>query len=251
MKQVAFILLSLWMMLSAEAQDIRVIIKEAETFDQQLKEPEALEKYKAALLVESNHLKALVRSAELHVSIGAREKDEKSKKRYYETALAYAKRASDAHPQEADAWYAMSMASGRMTDVEPERKKIVAFVKDTKVFADKAISLNPNHGKAHYTLGKWHYEMVNLSGFKKAAVKLFYGGLPEGTLDKAIEHMELCRKFEPYFVVNYYDLAVAYQQKNRPSQAIEVLNKMVRLPNRSFDDPALKAEGKKLLESIQ
>jgi tetratricopeptide (TPR) repeat protein len=100
-------------------------------------------------------------------------------------------------------------------------------------------------------MGKWHYEMANLSGLKKVAVKMLYGGLPPGTMEEAIQYMEKCKTLEPYFVANYLDLAKAYKDDHKPAQAIEVLNKLVKLPTRTTDDIALKAEGAKLLASMQ
>ena len=76
-------------------------------------------------------------------------------------------------------------------------------------------------------------------------------GLPNGDLDSAIANFEKCKSLDPYFVLNYLDLAKAYRDNHRPTQAIEVLNKLVKLPVRTADDPALKAEGAKLLDSIQ
>ena len=93
--------------------------------------------------------------------------------------------------------------------------------------------------------------MANLSGIKKVAVKLFYGGLPEGNLDDAIRYMEKCKSLEPYFVSNYLDLAKAYKDNRRPAEAMEVLNRLVKLPTRTTDDIAYKAEGSKLLASMQ
>lgn len=245
------ILIGSLLMLTAGAQDINVLLKEADNLEKQLKEPEALEKYKQVLLQNPVQLKALVKAAELNVSLGNRQTDKNSKRLYYETALSFANRAFMADSNQADASYAMSMASGKMTDVESENRKIVAYVKDVKKYADRALSINPNHARANYTLGKWHYEMANLSGVKKIAVKLFYGGLPDGNLDEAITYMEKCRSLEPYFVSNYLDLAKAYKDNRRPAQAIEVLNRLVKLPTRSTDDITSKAEGTKLLESMQ
>lgn len=245
------ILLGSLLMLTAGAQDINVLLKEADNLEKQLKEPEALDRYKQVLLQNPVQLKALVKAAELNVALGNRQTDKTSKRLYYETALSFANRAFMADSNQADASYAMSMASGKMTDVETENRKIVAYVKDVKKYADRALSINPNHARANYTLGKWHYEMANLSGVKKMAVKLFYGGLPEGNLDDAIMYMEKCRSLEPYFVSNYLDLAKAYKDNRRPAQAIEVLNRLVKLPTRSTDDIANKAEGAKLLESMQ
>lgn len=245
------ILLGSLLMLTAGAQDINVLLKEADNLEKQLKEPEALDRYKQVLLQNPVQLKALVKAAELNVALGNRQTDKNSKRLYYETALSFANRAFMADSNQADASYAMSMASGKMTDVETENRKIVAYVKDVKKYADRALSINPNHARANYTLGKWHYEMANLSGVKKMAVKLFYGGLPEGNLDDAIMYMEKCKTLEPYFVSNYLDLAKAYKDNRRPAQAIEVLNRLVKLPTRSTDDIANKAEGAKLLESMQ
>lgn len=238
-------------MFSVNAQEINILLKEADNLEKQLKEPEALEKYKQVLLQNPTHLKSLVKLAELNVALGNRQVDKNSKKLYYETALSFANRAYQADSNQADASYAMSMVAGKMTDVESENKKIVAYVKDVKLYADKALSINPNHAKANYTLGKWHYEMANLSGIKKVAVKLFYGGLPEGNLDDAIRYMEKCKSLEPYFASNYLDLAKAYKDNRRPAEAMEVLNRLVKLPTRTTDDIAYKAEGSKLLASMQ
>ncbi len=238
-------------LLSAPAQEINVLLKEADNLEKQLKEPEALDKYKQVLLQNPNHLKSLVKLAELNVALGNRQTDKNSKRLSYETALSFANRAFQADSNQADAAYAMAMVAGKMTDVESENKKIVAYVKDVKLYADRALSINPNHAKANYTLGKWHYEMANLSGIKKVAVKLFYGGLPEGNLDDAIRYMEKCKSLEPYFVSNYLDLAKAYKDNRRPAEAIEVLNRLVKLPTRTTDDIAYKAEGSKLLASMQ
>jgi hypothetical protein len=254
MKPIVKIVLTFFLSLAAfnvQAQDINVLLKEADNLEKTQKENDALEKYKLVLLQEPAHVKALVKSSELNASLGNRQADKNNKRLYYETALAFANRAYQADSNQADASYAMAMASGKMTDVESENKKLVAYVRDIKKYTDKALTLNPNHAKANYTLGKWNYEMANLSGLKKAAVKILYGGLPEGTLELAIQYMEKCKTLEPYFVANYLDLAKAYKDDHKPAQAIETLNKLVKLPTRTSDDAALKAEGAKLLADMQ
>ncbi len=82
-------------------------------------------------------------------------------------------------------------------------------------------------------------------------MKTLYGGLPKGDIDSAILYMEKCRVLDQYFVRNYLDLAKAYQYKSQPAKAIEVLNKLVKLPNRTADDAALKEEGKQILQQMQ
>lgn len=248
--KIVILLLSVFQSTSTFSQDVNVMFKEADNLEIKLKEPEALDKYKQILVIEPNSIKALVKATELSCSIGGRLPVKKDKQLYYQSALAFAQRAIAADAKNADANYAMAAASGKMTEVETENKKVVAYVKDIKAYADKALAINPNHGKANYTLGKWHVEMVNLSGFKKAAVKMFYGGLPDGTVESAILYMDKCKTLEPYFMLNFLELAKVYKQDGKPTKAIEVLQKLVKLPIRTFDDTAYKAEGQKMLDEL-
>ncbi len=162
----------------------------------------------------------------------------------------YAIKAHSLNPNSADVNYVMSIVSGKMTEVETDSKKTIEYVKDTRKYADKAVSINPNHAKANYALGKWNFEIVQLSWVKKMAVKAFFGGMADGTIEEAIKFMEKARGLDQYYVLNYLDLAKAYKYDNKPSKAIEVLNKMVKLPNRTADDSIYKIEGKKLLDEL-
>ena len=100
-------------------------------------------------------------------------------------------------------------------------------------------------------MGKWHYEIMTLSWVKKVAVKALYGGLPEADMDSAIANFEKCRTLDQYFARNYLDLAKAYQSNSQPAKAIEILHLLVKLPNRCYDDAAIKNEGKQLLTKLE
>jgi tetratricopeptide (TPR) repeat protein len=234
-----------------QAQDVKVLLKEADNFERSLKETEAVDKYKQVLAIEPTQLYALTRSAELTSAIGARQADKNLKKTYYETAKDFADRALAVNPNSAEANYVRALVAGKLTETETENKKIVAHVKDMKDYADKALSIDPNHARANYVVGKWHFQMVNLSWAKKAAVKVLFGGLPEAKIEEAIKYMEKSRQLDKYFVLDYLDLAKAYKYDNKPAKAIEVLNLLVKLPNRTADDPALKEEGRKILSEMQ
>jgi tetratricopeptide (TPR) repeat protein len=235
-----------------EAQSVTGMIQQAEQMERQLKESEAIKIYQSVLLQEPQSVLVLCKLAELHTVLGNKESsDKKSKKLMYETAYAFAKRAYAADSNRVESNYVMSMASGNLTDFESDNKKVVGYVRDVRHYADRAVSLQPNYGKAQYVLGKWHYEMVKLSAFKKAAVKLFFGGLPEGEIEKAIFHMEKCKQLEPYMVSNYLDLGRAYKENRNPTKAIEILTQLQKLPNRTSADPILKAAGAELLTTLQ
>ncbi|MBA4196486.1 MAG: hypothetical protein C0459_02925 [Chitinophaga sp.] len=233
------------------AQETAQLMKEAVNLENQFKETEALAKYKQILVNEPNNLKALLKATELSCSTGERLPIKNDKRLTFESALAYAKRMLTADSTNADGYYAMALASGKMTEVETENKKIVTYVRDIKLNADKALKLNPNHAMANFIEGKWHYEMISLNWAKKLAVKALYGGLPEPSLDDAIKYLEKSKSIEPYYVLNTLTLAKAYRDNNNPAKAIETLQRTIKLPTRTMDDAAYKAEAQKILDAIQ
>lgn len=234
-----------------QAQNADELLKEALELQRSLKENEALEKYKQVLTIESTNVVALVKCTEINCSIGSRQKTKSEQSEYFERAVDFAKKAVSANSSNADANYAMALAAGKMTHVEPERKEVIDYVRQVKTYVDKALATNPNHAKANYALGMWHYKIVNLSWVKKAAVQTLYGGLPDAKIDSAIFYMEKCKSSDQYFAQNYLDLAKAYKYNREPAKAIDVLTKLIKLPTRTPDDPAIKAEGKQMLEEMQ
>jgi len=235
---------------TAFAQDINVQLKEAVNLERQVKEPEALAKYKEILATAPTNVAVLVKCTELTCSIGDRQV-KNDKHNSYTDALNYAQQAIAADSNSADANYAMALAKDRLITVETENKKIVELEREVKIYADKALALNATHARANYLEGKWHYDIVTLPGLKLTATKLFHKGFPDADIDTAISYMEKCRTLEQYFAANYLVLAKAYKFKKRPAQAVEVLNKLVKLPTRTGNDIAIKTEGQQLLSEMQ
>jgi len=237
---------------SASAQDIPTLLKEGLQLERSQKEIEALEKYKLVLSQEPTNITALVRAAELSTMLaGFNEKDLKSKQLFLSSAGAYAVRAYASYPKNVDAVYVMALTQAKLSEIQPDNKKLIECVRNSKIYADEALAINPGHAKANFTVGKWHMEMANLNLVKKAAVKLIFGGLPEGSMDSAVVYLEKARTQDPYFVNTYLELAKIYNQLHQPTKVIEVLTKMVKLPTRKTEDIALKAEAAKMLAAAQ
>lgn len=232
-------------------QDNNLLLKEAKDFELKFDEAGALEKYKIIAQENPADIFALVKCAELNCSIGERQKDKKVKAAYFDSAEIYADQAYDANAKNADACYAKALVAAKKTETDDDNKKVLEDVKQIKIYADQALAINPNHAKANYILGKWHFELIRLSWIKRAAIKTFYGGIPDTQIDSAAYYMEKSRVADPYFALDYLDLAKVYQYDHQPGKAIDVLNKLVKLPNRTFDDAAIKEEGKKMLAAMQ
>lgn len=236
----------------ASAQDVPLLFKQAANAEIDLNEQQALDIYKKILVLAPDNLNALVKATELSCSTGERLPIANDKRITFQSALAFAQRAVAAHPETAESYYALALASAKMTEVEKDKKILVQYVKDIKINADKALRINPNLGMANFVEGRWHYEMNQLNWAKKLALKTMYsGGMPPTSYDSAIVYLEKCRQTEPYYVLNYLILAKSYQANNNPTKAIEVTKQLVKLPIRTPDDATLKTEGQKLLDSLQ
>ncbi len=232
-------------------QNIDFILKEASVLDRQFKEVEALEKFRQIVAINPQYIPALVRCTELSCTLGDRETNETTKQQYFLEAKKYASKALSADSENADANYAMGIVYGQLARIEKDKKTALEYVKRIKFYADRAIAIEANHSKATYLLGVWHYKIVTLSWAKKLAVKAIFGGMPEASLNEAIRNFEKTRTLDPYFVENYLYLAKAYEEDNQPAKQIEVLQKMVRLPNRTYDDASYKATGREILQKLQ
>ncbi|HMC99626.1 MAG TPA: hypothetical protein VKH37_05720, partial [Ferruginibacter sp.] len=91
----------------------------------------------------------------------------------------------------------------------------------------------------------------SLSFVERAAVKVFYGGLPPSSFKEAIAAFEKSEALTPGFCLNYFELARAYQKNGDHQKAIDTLSKLATLPNRTEDDTQIKTDGKKMLMMLQ
>lgn len=250
MKKISVCLAFLLVHFPAFSQSVEELFSRADQFEKQLKEEEAYSTYKDILKVEPVNIKALTMCSELASRIGKRQPDKAKSLDFYNAAKIYAQRALHADSTNADANCAMAIAMGRMALISSGKEK-VANVKEIKRYADIALHYDSRSFKAWHILGKWNYEVSNLNMVEKAAIRLLYGGMPAASIDEAIKCYEKAKSIEPSFVLNLFELAKAYKKNGQDDKAIENINKLLRLPNRTAEDPDYKAEAKKMLADLQ
>jgi tetratricopeptide (TPR) repeat protein len=234
---------------SVHAQEVGYLVKEGEQLEKAMKDEEALVKYEEAVKLSPNDLRARTKCSEMYSVIGHRLTDKKKRSEYFNIARTHAEAALRQDSLDADANYAMALALSRLAVVGSVKEKI-QYVRGIKTFADASLKADPDHVKALYTVGKWHHEVSGLGFAEKAALRIALGGMPPASLAEAIENFEKARRLAPSFVANYLALALAYRDSGQSDKAIELLQRMVRLPPKSQDDAGLKEEGKKLLQSL-
>ncbi len=230
------------------AQDVTATTREADRLEAIPDEKAALQKFKEVLKVQPANLYALTKCSELCSRIGGREKENKKlRDDYFNTSIIYARTALRLYPDDDASNVTMAIAVGRTVLLKSGKEKINA-VKELKTYADKALLKNPNNFKAWHILGKWNFEVSNLNGIERGAVKMIYGGLPTASLKTAISCYEKAKAINPSFALNYLELAKAYKRNDQKQKGIDQLKYLLTLKNQTEDDPRIKAEATTLIK---
>jgi hypothetical protein len=233
---------------STFAQDVNAIIHEGDRLELIPDEKAAFSKFKEALKLQPNNLHALARCAELCSNIGNRETASKIRDTYFNTSLIYAKTAYKLYPESDISNVAMAIAVGRIV-LQKSGKEKIASVKELKAYAEKAIAVNPKNFRAWHILGKWNYEVSNLSGLERTAAKILFGALPSASFKSSVNCYEKAKALNPGFVLNYLELAKAYKKNNEKPKAIAQLKYLITLKNAVEDDTRIKLEAQGLLKN--
>lgn len=250
LKKTILLFFACWVSLSLQAQSVEELFAQAQLLEKQLKDGEALLKYKEVLQVSPGHVPSFNQASLICGREGARQKDKAQKLEFFNNAKIYAYEALKVEPENPGANYAMAMTWAYIGSVSGAKEKVAAF-SETKKYADLAIKFKPDYAEVYHLLGKWNYDLSNLSGIEKAAAKVLFGGVPPGTIEDAIASYEKCNQLKASIIQNYLDLAIAFRHNNQETQAMEVLNKGMRLRPIIQDDPGYKAEMKKMLDAMQ
>ncbi len=224
------------------------LLNKAALIEASMDDLRALEFYKEALVKEPLNVNILCKCSELNSRIAARSVDNKTKMTgYHEASKAFAIKALEISPVNSEANFVMALAEGRDALLKSGRQKIEA-VKDTRKFALLSIRYDPSNYKAWHVMGKWYSEISALNIFEKSAVKLFFGALPDATINDAIIAFERSKHLNSKLLLNYLELAKAYKKNSEDEKAMQQLTTMLKLPITSQDDPALIKEAANLLK---
>lgn len=232
--------------LASPAQDLQALLQDADRLEKSMREKDALSKYKEALKLQPVNALALTKCSELCSRIGHREKETRVRDEYYQAATIYAKTALKYFPQSDEAHVSMAIALGR-TALTKSGKEKIAQVKEIRHHAEEALRINAANFKAWHILGKWHFEICNLNMIERAAIKVFYGGLPAASYRASISAYEKARSIRPDFMLNYLELAKAYRKNDQKAKALDMLRLIQAMPVHTEDDPRIKSESAELL----
>ncbi|RYY67665.1 MAG: hypothetical protein EOO13_14295 [Chitinophagaceae bacterium] len=249
MKSFLILLISFALCATSHAQDAHAVIKEADRLEAIPNEMAAFNKFKEAQKIDPQNVYILSKLSELCSRIGSRETVNTAKRdEWFKLAHGYATLAIKADPLSDQANVCMAMILGKSTLTKSGKEKL-KNARAIKTHLDVALKTNPNNYLAWHILGRWNYELSNVTAIERAGAKVFYGGVPEGTLKNAISSLEKARSLQPYFILNCISLANAYHKDGQKAKAMGLLKALQAFPVKTEDDAKHKQDALKLIRS--
>lgn len=167
-------------------------------------------------------------------------------------ATRYARRAVRLAPDSAASLFALGLVLGRAA-VHRGLRERVRVAEEVRALAERAIAADSTHDGAHHLLGRWHFEIMRLSGFERLVARTLLGGKSLGQANWSSAERELTRAvaLDSTRIYHRLDLAKLYLATGRPDLARAELERIATLPDRVAADPVYRAEARALLERLR
>lgn len=155
------------------------------------------------------------------------EADEELKVAIFERAMQIAERATEACPDNANAFYMHAVAQGRYSQFISMVEALArGFAPKIRAAAERCLELQPDHAEGHVTLAGWHAEIVDKVGGMLAG--LSFGAKK----DLAEEHYDRALALAPLSPVPHIEKAAGmllmYGESSR-DEAMQLLQQAVTL----------------------
>ena len=172
------------------------------------------------------------------------------KKRRAEKAVAYAKRAVALKPNSAVNLTSLAVSYGKLSLLSGTRIRI-AYSRLVKVYAERALALDPNYDWACHVLGRWNYEVASLGATERVFAELVYGGLPPASTAEAVRLLRRAVVLAPQIPAHHAELGFAYLADKQPGLARAEFAQAIRLPLREKYDIEEKSRAQTALERLR
>jgi tetratricopeptide (TPR) repeat protein len=229
--------------------EVETLIGRGDVFDRKLQPAEALSFYLAAEKLDPKNVPLMLRIARQYRHEAADAAAHEDKIRLSNTGKDYALRAVELAPNEAEAHLSVAISYAKMSLLLGAREKLEASRK-VKAAVDRAISLDPHNDLAWHVLGCWHEQLAEVGPIKRAAARILYGEVPEGSSEEAVKCFLEAIKLNPNRLSHYIELGLVYARMGRRPEARECLKKGLAMANVDKGDPEVKERGRAALDKL-
>ncbi|XP_054832706.1 regulator of microtubule dynamics protein 2 [Eublepharis macularius] len=155
----------------------------------------------------------------------------------------------DSSSAESHQWFAVMC--GYLSQFESIQNKI----KNGYLFKehlDKAIELKPRDPFLYYLLGRWCYEVAQLSWIEKKVATALFGTPPTSTIHEALQNFLKAEEIHPgYSKYNYVYLAKCYKELGQSTNALKCCDSALSILSVTKEDKEAEKDLEALLLSLK
>lgn len=113
----------------------------------------------------------------------------------------------------------ISMAFAARISVAGLKGKSV-LADSVRIYAEKAVDINPDNHRAYHILGRWHYEVSKLSWILRKLSKIVFRHSPEGSFNLAVDYFNKAIALNN-IPVHHYWLGMSYLESGKKDEALD------------------------------
>ena len=210
----------------------------------------ALGHYQAAIQTDPNNAEASWRAAREAIDLG--EFDDARRDSLYQLGEQYARRAVQANSANSMAHFALAKAIGRRALSMGARDR-VKFAGEVRKEALEALKLDSTNAGALHIMGRWHANIMRLSGVSRFVAKNLLGGkiFNEANWKDAAMYLERAASLEPDRVVHKLELASVYADTKNPAKARETYQAAINTKPVEYNDPRYVEQARAALAALK
>ena len=203
------------------------------------------------LLVEfPEDVEILWRLAQVHFDIADQTEDEEVHKAHFYPGFEVAKKAVLIDPNSARAnhWYATLI--GKIGMLEGTKQKIINSY-DVEEYGLKAIELDPSYDGSLHLLGRWHYELADLSWVERTVAKIVYETPPKASFEESVKFYKKAIEAKEDEVRHYLWIGKALLKLKDKEEAKKYLKIATEMTPLDDSDKLMQKEVKEILRKLK
>lgn len=169
---------------------------------------------------------------------------------FFEASVLNARTMVQQFPDSAQAHFLVAAMAGNLALFKGGREKIL-LARMVEEHSKKAIALDSSLAYPYVSLGIYYREFARMNWFEKALAKMFFGRLPDVTMDDCHALLTRALELRPDFPFLHFELAITYLSEDNPARAAAHLRTLLALAPETTQDIRNQAQARKLLEDLE
>ena len=238
---------------NSRAQSVDQLLQSGDSLYAAFENEAALQMYQQALTLDSTSFDARLRvtrtSYDYGLDLVAAGNSDTAFDRF-EASVRHARTMTRQFPDSAQAHFLMAAMAGNLALFKSGREKVL-LGRMVETHSKTAISLDSLFAYPYVSLGIYYREFARLNWLERALAKMFFGRLPDVSMEEAHHMLTRALELRPNFPFLHFELAMTFLSENQPVRAATHLETLIALPPETTQDKRNQEYARRLLKELQ